>query len=212
MDAVEAWDQRWATPEGRADWLDPDPEVVALLPRLKARGVGRALDLGCGVGRHALLLAAQGIAVDALDGSEQGLAFARQQAAARGLELRLHQGLADALPFADQSFDFVLSWNVIHHGNQGDVGRRLAEIWRVLKPGGLYQGTMLPKRNGNYGHGREVAPDTFVGDEPRRGHPHFYCDAATLVGLLGGFELLSLSQREHHRPQSWHWHILAERR
>jgi hypothetical protein len=32
----------------------------------------------------------------------------------------------------------------------GDVGRRLAEIWRVLKPGALYQGTMLPTRNINY--------------------------------------------------------------
>jgi hypothetical protein len=38
------------------------------------------------------------------------------------------------------------------------------EIWRVLKPGALYQGTMLPTRNINYGRGRTVAPDTFVVD------------------------------------------------
>ena len=30
----------------------------------------------------------------------------------------------------------MLSWNAIFHGTKGDVGRRLAEIWRVLKPGG----------------------------------------------------------------------------
>ena len=30
----------------------------------------------------------------------------------------------------------MLSWNSIFHGTKGDVGRRLAEIWRVLKPGG----------------------------------------------------------------------------
>ena len=66
----------------------------------------------------------------------------------------------------------------------GDVGRRIAEIWRVLKPGALYQGTMLPTRNINYGRGRTVAPDTFVVDHAEeRGHPHFYCDAATLVAL-----------------------------
>jgi tellurite methyltransferase len=211
MDAVEAWDARWATPEGRADWLDPDPEVVALLPRLKQRGARRALDLGCGVGRHALLLAVHGLSVDAIDGSAAGLAFARDAAAARGLELQFHQGRADALPFADGTFDFVLSWNVIHHGDLGEVGHRIGEIWRVLKPGGLYQGTLLPKRNLNYGQGREIAPDTFVGEAPRRSHPHFYCDAATVVALLSGFELLSLSQREHRQPNSWHWHILAER-
>src|SRR6202040_203681 len=35
--AVEAWDDRWATPEGRADWLVPHPAIAALVPVLKAR-------------------------------------------------------------------------------------------------------------------------------------------------------------------------------
>jgi tellurite methyltransferase len=210
--AIDAWDRRWATEEGRADWLDPEPDVVALLPELKARGVRRALDLGCGVGRHALFLAEQGLMVEAIDGSAAGLKVTRETAQARGVSLGLRQATADALPFDDASFDFVLSWNVIHHGTMGDVGRRLAEIWRVLKPGALYQGTMLPTRNINYGRGRSVAPDTFVVDGSERGHPHFYCDAATLVALFAGFELLSLKQQQHRKPGSWHWHIVAERR
>ena len=210
--AIDAWDKRWATEEGRADWLDPEPDVVALLPELKARGVRRALDLGCGVGRHALVLAEQGLAVDAIDGSPTGLKVAREAAEARGLSLGLRQGSADELPFEDGSFDFVLSWNVIHHGTLGDVGRRLAEIWRVMKPGALYQGTMLPTRNSNYGKGRAVAPDTFVIDGSERGHPHFYCDAGTLAALFAGFELLSVKQQLQRKPGSWHWHIVAERR
>ena len=51
-----------------------DPDVIALLPELKARGVRTALDLGCGVGRHALLLAEHGLAVEAIDGAAAGLA------------------------------------------------------------------------------------------------------------------------------------------
>jgi tellurite methyltransferase len=209
--AVEAWDARWASEEGRADWLAPDPAVTALLPELKARGAARVLDLGCGVGRHALLLAEHGFSVAGFDGSAAGLAFLATEARARGLPLRLAQGSADRLPYPAASFDFVLSWNVIYHGSLGDTGGRLAEIWRVLKPGGLYQGTMLSKRNANYGLGRMVAPDTFV-DSRERAHPHFYCDAAGLVALFAGFEILSLVQREHRKPQSWHWHVLAERR
>jgi tellurite methyltransferase len=113
----------------------------------------------------------------------------RETARAHGISLGVRRGTADALPFADGSFDFVLSWSVIHHGSLGDVGRRLAEIWRVLKPGALYQGTMLPRRNINYVSGRSVAPDTFVRDRAEEGgHPHFYCDAATLVALYAGFE------------------------
>jgi ubiquinone/menaquinone biosynthesis C-methylase UbiE len=170
----------WSTAEGRADWLDPDPDVRALLPELKARGARTALDLGCGVGRHSLFLVEHGLAVEAIDGSAAGLAVMRETARARGVSLGLRQGTADALPFDDGSFDFVLSWNVIYHGTLGDVGRRLAEIWRVVKLGVLYQGTMLPMRKINYGNGRTVAPDTFVVDgAEERGHPHFYCNAAT---------------------------------
>src|SRR5215813_660675 len=36
--AIEAWDRRWATSRCRADWLDPKPDVIALVPQLKARG------------------------------------------------------------------------------------------------------------------------------------------------------------------------------
>jgi tellurite methyltransferase len=210
--AIEAWDERWATPEGRADWLAPHPAVAALVPVLKARGAHHVLDLGCGVGRHALLFAEQGFAVEATDGAAAGLDFACREAAARGLRLSLRQADADALPFADESFDYVLSWNVIFHGTMGDVGRRLAEIWRVLKPGGLYQGTMLSKRDAQFGRGQAVAPDTFIRGSDAKAHPHYYCDLAGLAALFAGFELLSLTQEEQRRPGSWHWHILAERR
>ena len=210
--AIDAWDKRWGTDEGRADWLDAHPAVVALLPELHQRGARRALDLGCGVGRHALLLAGSGFEVEAFDGSATGLDVLRRTAASRGISLGLRHGNADALPYADGAFDFVLSWNVIYHGTLGDAGRRIAEIWRVLKPGGLYQGTMLPTRNANYGRGRRIAPETFVIDgADERGHPHFYCDAAVLVSLFAGFELLSLTQTQQMKPGSWHWNIVAER-
>ena len=210
--AVEAWDERWATPEGRADWRVPHPAVAAMIPVLQARGAKTVLDLGCGIGRHALFFAEHGFAVEAVDGAAAGLDFARQEAAARKLRLGLRQANADALPFADASFDYVLSWNVIFHGTMGDVGRRLAEVWRILKPGALYQGTMLSKRDAQFGHGRHVGPDTFIRGSDAKAHPHYYCDLAGLAALFAGFDFLSLTQEEQRRPGSWHWHIIAERR
>jgi tellurite methyltransferase len=210
--AIESWNRRWATDEGRADFLEPHPEVAALLPELKSRGAHAALDLGCGVGRHARFLAEAGLDVAAMDASATGLEVLRQTAVAGNLALDIRQADADSLPFPAAAFDFVLSWDVIYHGNLGEVGRRIAEIWRVLKPGGLFQGTMLPRRNANFGLGRQVAPGTFVidGDE-HHSQPHFYCDAATLCALFSGFEVLRLTQHRKRKPGSWHWNVVAER-
>ncbi|SDE77758.1 class I SAM-dependent methyltransferase [Rhodospira trueperi] len=206
------WNETWADAAGRADWLTPEPDVHDLLDLAEARGAATFLDLGCGVGRHALLASARGLRVTGLDGAAEGLAQARLAADRAGLPLDLREGVMTELPFPDASFDVVLAWNVIYHGDRPIVERAIAEIRRVLRPGGLYQGTMLSKRNTDYGKGTEVAPDTFVLDGVSdKAHPHFYCNACELVALFDGFELLSLRDVVHHRPGSWHWHMVAER-
>lgn len=213
--AHRAWSERWQTDAGRADWLDIDPEVDAAIPLLKERGVKRVLDLGCGVGRHALALAVAGFEVQAFDGSAEGLAFTREAAGKHGLSIRTREGMMTDLPYDDASFDYVLAFNVIYHGDETVVRRTIAEISRVLTAKGLYQGTMLSKRNGKYGKGVEVAPNTFTIKDPSdsdKSHPHFYCDARELLTLFADYEPLRLIDRLHSKPGSWHWHFLAERR
>lgn len=217
--AHRAWDVRWATVEGRADWIAAEPDVMDTAGELAARhGNLRALDLGCGVGRHALLFARLGFDVSAVDLAEAGLAEVRKSAEAEGLTIDARTAPMTALPFADGEFDYVLSFNVLYHGAPDVVRTAIAEIRRVLRPGGIFQGTMLSKRNAGFGLGTEVAPDTFVReagddmDDSDKVHPHFYCDAAGLVALYDGFELLSLRDAVHKKPRSWHWHLVAERR
>lgn len=207
-----AWNERWKTDQGRADWLTPEPDVQAAAEAAYARGARTALDLGCGVGRHALMLAEIGYRTAALDGAQAGLDELTGQAAARGLEIDAQPGLMTELPFEDACFDYVLAFNVIYHGAPDIVAGAVSEIRRVLKPGGLYQGTMLSKRNVNCGQGTEIAPNVWVreGDDDKD-HPHFYCSAAELAALFEGFELWTLEDRLHRKPGSWHWHLTAER-
>ena len=206
-----AWNQRWQSEEGRADWLRPNEDVSALIDQLQQNGPVKALDLGCGVGRHALAFARAGFETHAMDLSEAGLSELQKSADAGGLSVATHLAPMTELPFDDDSFDYVLSFNVIYHGDRAVVRKAISEIARVLKPGAIYQGTMLSKRNANFGLGTEVAPDTFVreGDDDKD-HPHFYCSAAELVDLFDRFELASLHDKVHRKPGSWHWHMTAE--
>ncbi|WP_299481269.1 class I SAM-dependent methyltransferase [uncultured Roseibium sp.] len=207
-----AWEKRWRTEEGRADWLRPNEDVSTLIAELEQKRPLKALDLGCGVGRHALAFARAGFETHAMDLSQSGLDQLKNSAEAHGLEVSTHHAPMTELPFADQCFDYVLSFNVIYHGDPAIVQKAISEIARVLKPGGYYQGTMLSKRNVNFGVGTEIAPDTWVreGDDDKD-HPHFYCNAGELVQLFDAFELMSLDDKKHSKPGSWHWHMIAER-
>ncbi len=216
--AHRAWDLRWATTEGRAEWLMPDPDVAEMAEELAGQlGRIRALDLGCGVGRHALLFARLGLDTTAIDMSEQGVAELRRSAQAEELSIRAETAPMTELPFPAGAFDYVLSFNVIYHGDPGVVRSTFAEIRRVLVPGGIFQGTMLSKRNAGFGVGTEVAPNTFVReaaaaeDDDDKSHPHFYCSAAELLELLAGFELMKLRDVVQKKPGAWHWEFVAER-
>lgn len=210
--AHEHWDRNWQTEEGRAGWTAPDPLALSVAEARFASGARKALDVGAGVGRHALALARLGYDVVALDASAAGLEQIAQAASADGLKVGTHHGMMDRLPFDEASFDLLVSWNVIYHGDRDVVARTLAGFRRVLKPGGTLVFTMLSKRNAHFGKGNEISPGAFVVPDATddKVHPHFYCSASELLALLDGFEVFLLEDVEQ-RPTHWHWQIVAER-
>jgi len=211
--AYQHWDQQWRRTEGISPWARPDPDVITVGQQLLATGADRCLDVGCGIGRHALALAELGFEAHAIDRSAAGLARVADEAARRGLTVTTRMTDMTALPYPDGTFDFVVAWNVIYHGTPEDAATAAAEITRVLRPGGRYLSTMLSKHNSQFGRGEQIAPDVFVQhDGPEdKAHPHLYTDMADLLRLHPHLRLVSATDREHEQPGSFHWHLVFEK-
>ncbi len=97
------------------------------------------LDVGCGTGTLAIEVARRvGRAgrVAGVDPGIQQIARARSKAARRNLPIDFQIGVIEHLPFSDQTFDVVLSTLMMHHLPDSLKRQGLAEIARVLKPGG----------------------------------------------------------------------------
>ena len=91
----------------------------------------RVLDIGCGTGVLAHSLSAQGAHVVGVDPNEQALAVAREAVPTA----EFHPAGAQALPFADRSFDGAVFLNSLHHVPEPDMHEALREAARVAKPG-----------------------------------------------------------------------------
>ncbi len=120
-------------------WFVGRREIVAGLlrevPKTARKSDLQLLDIGCGTGANLPMLKnAVGTAghITAMDFSPLALEFARAHPESKGVSLL--QGDALHLPFGDESFHLLTMLDVLEH--LSDDVRALAEVWRVLKPGG----------------------------------------------------------------------------
>jgi len=127
-------DDRFARTAGRMAELQ-DERAAALAGKrrtfLAATGDEHALDVGCGAGALALALAPIVADVVGIDRVPELLALGRDRAPAN---VSFVEGDAEALPFADASFDLVGTLRTLHHVQHPE--RVLAELARVCRPGG----------------------------------------------------------------------------
>ena len=97
------------------------------------------LEVGCGTGEVAMrakVRAGATGAVAGIDPAPEMIAMAREKAAQAGLDIDYRVAAAEALPFVGGTFDVVVSSLMLHHLPEDLKPRALAEIRRVLKPGG----------------------------------------------------------------------------
>jgi ubiquinone/menaquinone biosynthesis C-methylase UbiE len=115
---------------------DKKPQDQAMLQRFarQIKGRGPVWDFGCGPGQTTAYLHGLGVAASGLDLSEKLLAQAR--ASHPGPHFR--RGNMLALDFPDNSLAGVVAFYAIVHFSEAQVETALREVFRVLKPGGIF--------------------------------------------------------------------------
>lgn len=198
-------------------WHEPAEDVYYLVNRWKAAGRQRVLDLGCGMGRHALLFAANGFQVTAQDLSVSGLRRLEKTAAERGLAINTVHADLTMLPFADGSFDAVLAYHSIYHVDSTGIRAAIGELYRVLKPAAEVYLTLNSKNNPTFSDPRSKIIDENVRLKQEKDGsilPHFYCGLDDVYNLLSDFKIIQLRQIEDiydDGRSSWHYFVLAAR-
>lgn len=130
----------WAVRDFRKQGWLLDPKDYA--PTLKLWGFDRdltgtkILDCACGMGFLSILLAKQGAEMTAFDLSSKGVDITKERARKNGVEEKVQviKASFEDLPLAEESFDYVIGKNILHHIDDLEVVGK--KIYQLLKPGG----------------------------------------------------------------------------
>ena len=222
----KSFDSIWEELYGAGAQLNRYPwdVVVSFLftnkPRGRAHSDVNILEVGCGAGSNLWFAAREGFRVAGIDGSESGIAYARGRFEAEGLAGDLRVGDFTDLPWPDGSFDLAVDRASLTCCGRTTADYAVAELRRVLRPGGRllftpYSDRHPSARSGQSGEdGVRVGID--AGDLVGVGQIRFY-GRQDIEELLDGWRVLALDHVEvvselvGALSAHAHWRVVAER-
>ena len=212
------WDKYWGDGCDHGYWERPAPEVIEFIASQLPESRPAVLDLGCGLGRHAIAFARRGFRVAATDASQGAIDHTKGWAGKLGLAVETHACSMIEQPFPRCSFDIVLSYNVLYHGRRHQFADAIGCVWDVLKPSGLFFFTCPTRRDGKHGHGERIAPHTYAAAKSvTPGDTHYFADRTDLDEMLARFAIRSIRADEGFWDNKGekqffsNWHVLAEK-
>jgi tellurite methyltransferase len=215
---TDVWETYWNDQDNWEWWKKPAPEVLDLIRSLSPIERPKVLDLGCGLGRHAIAFALARFAVTATDASPAAIQHLNEWAHSLRLSIETEACEVLAETLTRETFDVVLSYNVIYHGSREQFAQAIQQVRRLLKPKGIFFFTCPSRQDGKYGLGQMVAPHTYrCTKSVTPGDIHYFADERDLVELLVGFRTLACWKSEGYWDNKGekqfysNWHVRAER-
>lgn len=151
--AFELWADFYKNADGAGDvhaW--PSETLVRLFRGSYIPGQGRdhegksVIDVGFGDGNNLVLCGSLGMELHGIEVDSEICDLVRERMDGLDYKTDLREGTNTEIPFDDASFDYLISWNVLHYeGTEEELVRAIEEYQRVLKPGGrLFLSTAGP--------------------------------------------------------------------
>lgn len=213
---MPGWDDLYADDLWRR-WAERPPLPITLnwIANLRQRGARRVFDMGCGLGRHTVILARSGFEVVAADTSPHALESTREKLGAEGLAAEVIDCDMTGIPYPDAHFDAVLSLGVLEHGRRAEIEEALSEVHRTLEPGGQVLASFLPRTRWipKDDADDEMAEDnTVLWYGPERSI-HHTVDDQELAELFATFSVhsMELQSERFDSIASQEWFVVAEK-
>lgn len=197
QNAFDKWaDSYRQASESGAELLWPSETLVRLFKGHYVPGLDRdyrgkkALEVGAGNGNNLFFMSSLGLELYGTEVHADICEFAVARMAKLGVKVDVRVGTNRALPFPDDYFDHLVSWNVLHYEQTEEtILEALAEYRRVLKPGGrVFVSTTGPEHmilagaETLGGHRYRIGRD----DDFRKGEVFFYFDAPNYIEFYFG--------------------------
>ena len=191
---------KWLELKDKSGWEIPDGPTMSLVFSYGQHPNIKVYDLGCGIGRHTVYFAEQGYQVFASDISQKAVEETISWLKRVGLSATVNQGRMTHIDQPNNTFDLVVSFNVIYHSFRKDIVKTISEIYRILKPGGIFYGTLLTKDKKSHFTEKEnqiIDEQTLIiqgGVED--GVPHFFSHIEDVFDFFADFHIEDLVYTE----------------
>jgi len=182
----------WPSPESSTKVFDNCKNMAS---KWKEAGHKSILDLGAGMGRNAIYFAKQGFEVSAIEISDYAVEHMKSWAEKENLEIDAVVGDMHSLPYNDNSFDCLFEYHTIRHTDSTGIRKIIAEIERVVKPGGEVYLSFISKASNEFTEKwwPQMDKNTMISQNPaEKGVPHFYADLSDFSELLTNFDIVSI--------------------
>ncbi len=197
------WNERFGN-GGKVWGVKPSDTAIHAKSIFESNAIQEILVVGSGYGRHSNYFFNEGINVEGVEYSEEGIKLARED----NPEIVYYHGSAFDLPFDDKKYNGIYCYNVLHLFMK-ELRRDLVErCYETLQSDGIMYFVTFSEQEASFGTGIELEDNTY---EHKKGKPvHYYTDE-DLRSEFHKFTILDTGlyvERESHGDEGEHEHVL----